>query len=209
MREAVVLVHGIWMVGWEMAILRRRLEACDYTCHQFRYHSVVYSPRYNAMRLAAFMGAIEADIIHLVAHSLGGIVVLHLFERDPMQRPGRILMLGTPLNGSSLARRLYNIPLTRPLLGKSVRRGLLGDVPAWKGGRKLGMIAGNHPVGSGALLLGGLEQPNDGTVVLSETRSPVLDAHLTVPHSHMGMLLSSRVAKAACSFLRTGEFVVD
>ncbi|MEN8130152.1 MAG: alpha/beta hydrolase [Pseudomonadota bacterium] len=209
MREAVVLVHGIWMPGWEMVVLRRRLEACDYTCHQFRYHSVGYSPQRNALRLAAFLSTIEADIIHLVAHSLGGIVVLHLFERDPMQRPGRILLLGTPLNGSSLARRLYGIPLTRPLLGKSVRRGLLGDVPPWKGGRELGMIAGSRSIGSGALLFGGLERPNDGTVALSETRSSVLDAHLTVPHSHMGMLLSSRVAKAACSFLRTGEFVVE
>ena len=206
MREAVVFIHGIWLMGWEMGVLRRRLEECNYNCYQFRYGSLSQSPERNAVRLNIFIDKIDADIIHLLAHSLGGIIVLHLFDRAPMQKPGRILMLGTPLNGSALASRLYSTSITRPLLGRSIQRGLLGDVPPWAGSRELGMIAGNRGIGLGSLLLGAVEHPNDGTVALSETRSHAVDAHLTVPYSHMGMLLSSRVAQAACQFLSKGHF---
>ncbi len=206
MREAVVLIHGIWMLGWEMSVLRRRLEGCNFACYQFRYRSLSLPPEQSAVRLNTFINKIEADIIHLLAHSMGGIIVLHLFDKAPMQRPGRILMMGTPLNGSALARRLYRTSITRPLLGRSTQRGLLGDVPPWNGGRELGMIAGVRGMGLGSLLFGAVEHPNDGTVALSETRSHVVDAHLTVPHSHMGMLWSPSVAQAACLFLREGHF---
>ncbi len=206
MRQAVVLIHGIWMNGWEMLYLRRRLRVCGFECHRYHYQSLVQTPQASAAQLAAFVSAIEADIVHLVAHSMGGIVVLHLFERDPQQRPGRVLMLGTPIKGSAVARRAHRFVVTRPLLGRSFRRGLLGDVPPWKGGRKLGMIAGTRGVGIGALVFGGLPRPNDGTVALSETQSPVIDVHLSVPYSHIGMLFSSRVAAAVCRFLRDGYF---
>lgn len=206
MREAVVFIHGIWMLGWEMGVLRRRLEQCNFVCYQFRYHSLNSPPQDNAVRLDSFINKIEADIIHLLAHSLGGIIVLHLFDKAPIQKPGRILMMGTPLNGSALAARLYKTSITRPLLGRSTQRGLLGDVPPWNGGRELGMIAGGKGMGLGSLLFGVVEAPNDGTVSVAETRSHVVDAHLTVPYSHMGMLWSPRVAEAACAFLREGHF---
>jgi pimeloyl-ACP methyl ester carboxylesterase len=207
MREAVVLVHGIWMVGLEMLWLRRQLGGrCGFECHQFFYRSLVRTPQANAAKLSRFLTKINADIIHLVAHSLGGIVVLHLFEQEPLQRPGRVVMIGTPLNGSEIARRLYALVLTRPLLGRSVVRGLLGDRPPWKETRELGMIAGTKSLGMGTVVFGGLEPPSDGTVRLSETRTPEVSAHLCVPFSHTGMLWSRRTAEAVCGFLKSGEF---
>ena len=205
-REAVVLIHGIWMTGWEMAFIRRRLKASDFETYLFRYHSLRYTPHRNALFLKSLVNQVDADIVHFVAHSMGGIVIMHLFEQDPVQRPGRVLLLGTPLNGSALARRLYKMPFTRFLLGNSIDRGLLGGVPPWQGGRDLGMIAGNRGIGLGNTLWGGLQRPNDGTVSLAETRSPAVGAHLTVPYSHLGMLFSSHVAQAVCHFLRHGEF---
>jgi pimeloyl-ACP methyl ester carboxylesterase len=206
MREAVVLVHGIWMIGPEMMWLRRNIRHCGFECHQFFYRSLVNTPQTNAAKLDRFLKKIDADIIHLVAHSLGGLVVLHLFEQEPLQKPGRVLMLGTPLNGSEVARRLYGLVITRPLLGRSVIRGLLGDRPSWKETRELGMIAGTKGIGMGTLMFGGLEPPSDGTVALSETRSPEVNAHLTVPFSHAGMLWSRHVAQAVCQFLKSGDF---
>jgi pimeloyl-ACP methyl ester carboxylesterase len=206
MREAVVLIHGVWMVGLELTALRRRLQTCGYYCYQFHYHSLLRSPQQNAWYLNAFLESIEADVIHLVAHSLGGIIILHLFEQVPTQKPGRVVMLGTPLNGSEVARRIYRFPLTRPLLGRSLDRGLLGNVPPWHGDRKLVMIAGNRGVGIAATVFGGLDRPNDGTVALSETRSEMIHIHLEVPYSHLGMLFSSKVADAICHFLRNGRF---
>ncbi len=206
MRVAVVLVHGLWMRGWELVLLGHRLRGCGFRCHRFPYPGLRSTPAANARRLHAYLQGLDADLIHLVGHSLGGIVLAHLFEIEPLQRPGRVLMLGTPLAGSAMARRVHARALLRPLLGRSVQRGVLGGAPAWRAGRALGMIAGTRGVGLSALMLGGLQGPHDGVVAVSETRAVGVCAHLQVPYSHVGMLFAAPVAEAVCRFLRDGEF---
>ena len=206
MREVVVCIHGIWMTGLEMGVLRSRITRCGFKTLQFHYRSLLLTPEENAARLNQFLLTLKADMIHLVAHSLGGLVVTHLFDQFPIQRPGRIVMLGTPLKGSATAHAFNAFMPTRPLLGRSTLRGLLGDRPRWKGLRELGVIAGNRGIGIGQLMFGKLPQPNDGTVALDETRSTEVNRHLTVPHSHFGMIYSKDVAEAVCHFLKDGEF---
>jgi pimeloyl-ACP methyl ester carboxylesterase len=207
MKEEVVLVHGIWMTGLEMALLGRRIRASGYRVRQFRYRSLRQTPAENAALLNHLLQSLDADIVHLVAHSLGGIVVMHLFDRFPLQRPGTVVMLGSPLRGSAIARNYSRFSLLRPLLGRSVVRGLLGDVPRWKGARRLCMIAGNRGFGIGKLLPGSLPEPNDGTVALEETRDPAVNQHLEVPYSHFAMLFSRRIADEVTSCLRDGKFL--
>ncbi|MGD8497654.1 MAG: alpha/beta hydrolase [Chromatiales bacterium] len=206
MRESVVFLHGIWMTGLELGLLRRRVRRCGFDCHQFRYHSVLRSPQETAARLDEYLRDIDADVVHFVGHSLGGLVLMHLFDRYPLQRPGRVVLLATPLKGSAVAASFGRYFFTRPLLGRSILRGLLGDAPRWKGLRELGMIAGTRGVGLGMMIFGGLEHPNDGTVAVAETRSPEINAHLMVPYSHFGMLMAEPVAALTCGFLKEGVF---
>ncbi|SFM50120.1 Alpha/beta hydrolase family protein [Ectothiorhodospira mobilis] len=206
MREAVVCLHGLWMTGLEMGLLCRRLRGEGFAVHRFRYSSILASPRVNAARLDAFLQSLDADVIHLVAHSLGGIVVLHLFHHHPVQKPGRIVMLGTPVSGSRVAAALASTPLTRWVLGRSIQGGLLGDAPRWKGIRELGMIAGSRGMGMGRLMGKGRKARGDGTIAVEETRISGLQAHLTVPCSHFGLLFSRPVARAVAAFLRAGTF---
>jgi pimeloyl-ACP methyl ester carboxylesterase len=208
MREAVVFVHGVWMSGLEMGLLRRRVAACGYAIHVFRYPSILATPAENARRLAAFLDALDADVIHLVAHSLGGLVLCQLFHDFPDQRPGRVVMLGTPLRGSELARKLSRFVGSRWLLGRAGIGGLLGDGPGWPRSRPLAMIAGSRGVlGMGLLVLGRIPQPNDGTVAVVETEGPAVTEHLTVPYGHFGMLFARPVADAVCRYLRAGRLV--
>ena len=51
-----------------------------------------------------------------------------------------------------------------------------------------------------------MQEESDGTVAVSETRLPGHTEHLALPVSHMGMLLSSRVARHVGAFLSTGRF---
>lgn len=206
MHEVVVCIHGIWMTGLEMRVLRSQIAKCGFKTAQFRYRSLRSTPEENAARLNQFLQNVEADVVHLVAHSLGGLVVTHLFDQFPLQRPGRVVMLGTPLKGSATAHAYHAFLPARPLLGKSTLRGLLGDRPRWKGVRELGIIAGDRGIGIGQLTFGKLPKPNDGTVALDETRSTEVNRHLTVPHSHFGMIYSKDVAEAVCHFLKEGEF---
>ncbi|MCW9013241.1 MAG: alpha/beta fold hydrolase [Gammaproteobacteria bacterium] len=205
MREAVVLVHGIWMNGAEMWRLRQRLRQAGFDCYQFKYASFKKSPEENAELLNSFVQSIDARVIHFVCHSLGGIVLLHLFDKHLQSKPGRIVFLGSPVNGSEVARRLYSTRFTRWSLGRSVDRGLLGGRPAWMKWRDLGIIAGTLPLGLG-LIVGGPDWPHDGTVSVEETYLGGATDHLTLPVSHFGLLYSEEVAIQIVTFLRAGKF---
>ncbi len=206
-RAVVVLVHGIWMTGFEMLLLRYRLHHCGYRTCQFHYSSLRRTPSENAAALNHFLEKISADRIHLLAHSLGGIVLLHLFHAFPQQKPGRVVMLGTPAKGSELARRVYNKRGLRLLLGRACEQGLLGGAPDWLEERELGLIVGDRAVGMLAQLFGGpLEKPSDGTVRVAETQIEQASDVLRLPVTHFSMLANRRVAAAACRFLQMGKF---
>jgi len=207
----VVYVHGLWLTGIEGGILRKRL-AKDLSAETraFSYASVNSSMAANAQALAKFLGQLRADTLHLVGHSLGGLVILKLFEGGdrPKLPPGRIVLLGSPLNGSRAARNLARLPLGRKILGRGVDEELLGPRERrWQGQRELGVIAGSLGVGLGRLVgVGGA--PSDGTILVDETRLPGIQAHLVLKVSHTGLPFSPTVARQTGAFLNSGNFVL-
>jgi pimeloyl-ACP methyl ester carboxylesterase len=203
--ESLILVHGLWFNGMDMSLLGRRLRRAGYDVHRFSYRSVRNTPRENAVLLEAFAAALDAPVIHFVAHSLGGIVVRHLFHNYPDQRPGRVVTLGTPHRPSSAASNLLRWSTGPIMLGESIREGLLGGAPPWPADRELGSIAGDLRLGLG-LIVPGIAQPSDGTVAVDETILPGMTDHVTLPVSHFGMLLSRRVFRETEQFLRHGRF---
>jgi pimeloyl-ACP methyl ester carboxylesterase len=203
--ELVVLVHGIWMTGLEMGLLAWRLRQNGFATRRFFYPSLRSTPAENADRLYCFLKQQQAGTVHLVAHSLGGIVLMHLFDRHADLPPGRLVIMGSPVQGSGVARRMDSNHLMSLLLGNSRERGLLGDVPEWRGNRDLGVIAGTDGLGIGSLV-GGLSGESDGAVATAETEvSAAVDSCL-IAVSHMGMVISSEVAREVIKFLRTGRF---
>jgi len=205
MAETVVLVHGIWMTGLEMYPLARRVRACGYDTVMFSYRSLLQPLAHNAARLADRIRQQEAPTIHLVGHSLGGLVILRALQDHPDLINGRSVLLGSPVNGSVIAQRVQRYWFSRWLLGRSGRGALLGDGPRWQGQPPLGVIAGTHPVGLGRLL-GGFESDNDGTVALAETSIAGASSTMTIDKGHFGLLYSTEVARAVCAFLRQGRF---
>jgi pimeloyl-ACP methyl ester carboxylesterase len=203
--EAVLLLHGIWMTGLEMGWLGRRLSRQGYRVSYYRYHSLGASAAENARRLSCHIDAWRPQVLHLVAHSLGGIVLLHLFAQNHRLPPGRVVLLGSPVSGSGVAARMAGHPLLGRCLGHSIDRALLGGAPAWDGSRDLGVIAGTRRIGVGRLV-GGAGDESDGTVAVAETRVEGARDFRLLRVSHMGMLFSPAVAEAVAKFLRTGRF---
>jgi len=205
MLENVVFVHGLWMMGADMTLLRRRIHQQHFSVHQFSYPSLRSSPLENAVLLQKFLKSLDGQTVHFVAHSLGGLVLRHLFHLYPDLRYGRVVMLGTPHTGSAVARVLTRTAWGRLILGKSTDHGLLGDVPEWRVKNALGVIAGNRAFGAGRLVYR-FEGENDGTVAVAETRLDGITDHLILPSTHTGLIFNKEVAEQVCLFIKQNCF---
>jgi pimeloyl-ACP methyl ester carboxylesterase len=76
MSAVVVYVHGLWLTGIEGGLLRKRLaQELNTETRAFVYASVKSTVRINAAALGKYLSALRADTLHLVGHSLGGLVI--------------------------------------------------------------------------------------------------------------------------------------
>jgi pimeloyl-ACP methyl ester carboxylesterase len=207
MSAAVVYVHGLWLSGHEAFLLRRRLEKeREYDWHAFGYASTLLTMEQISDALSDYLASLDAAQVHLLGHSLGGIAILRCFERHPQQPPGRVVLMGTPCQPSRAANSLTRFRFGRTLLGPAAGVELLhAHQRRWSQERELGIIAGNQPL-SLARLMTNFNEPNDGTVAVSETLLPGATAHVVLPVSHTGMLLSARVAHEVGQFFDHGRF---
>lgn len=208
MSTVVVYIHGLWLQGHESVLLRRRLRvALRAKTRLFKYASMRLGIKDNAAALQRYLAEIPADTVHLVAHSLGGLITLQMFEsRAGALPPGRVVLLGSPVRGSVSAARLARLPCGPSMLGLTAGEVLLRRRDRlWASGRELGVIAGDVAYGLGRLL-GPMGAPNDGTVLVEETDLPGATAQLRLHVSHSAMPYSRVVAEQTAAFLRDGRF---
>jgi pimeloyl-ACP methyl ester carboxylesterase len=199
----VILLHGVWMRGPTLWPLARRLRRYGYAPRMFDYASLWRGPAEAADRLGQRLLGMGPGPVHLVGHSLGGLVALEAVAGWAGLPPGRIVCLGSPLAGSAAARGMARWGLDR-WLGRS-RTLLKAGLHTLPAGREIGMIAGVRPLGLGRLFAG-FEGPHDGTVALWETRLPGLADHVAIEASHTGLLLDPRVPPLVAGFLAGGRF---
>jgi pimeloyl-ACP methyl ester carboxylesterase len=144
--------------------------------------------------------------VHLVGHSLGGLVILEAFGAAGELSQGRVVLLGSPVQGSRAARAVAAWSLGPHLLGRLAAAELTRCEPrTWRGERELGIIAGSRSAGMGRLFAK-LPAPNDGTVSVDETRITGAREHIVHDVSHTGMLMSAVVADSLVKFLNSGSF---
>lgn len=194
----VILVHGLWMTGLELRWLGRQLEASGFTVRYCRYRSWRGTLRDAAVELRRLVEQQGSGTIHLLGHSLGGIVIAKMLEDGDPLNLGRIVLLGSPQQGSALATALERYRACRHILGPVACEGLIRNRPASLAGRKLLVIAGTLSFGFGRFF--GIPTPNDGTVAAAETMVPGA-RQILVRASHMGMLFSRVAASSICAFL--------
>ncbi|MFP4295033.1 MAG: alpha/beta hydrolase [Halothiobacillaceae bacterium] len=199
-REVVFMIHGLWMGRWIMAPLATRLRRAGMETRLFGYHTVTRSSDRLVDELGAALAEIDADVIHIVAHSLGGLLVgAHLLGPAPDPRIDRIVTIGTPHHGSALARAFTRHRLGRVLVGANsalLRTGL----PGWPRDRPTLNIAGTRRIGLD-LIFRTLPHPNDGIVSTRETRLPPPARNVRFHLNHSGLLFSRQVARCVIDFL--------
>jgi pimeloyl-ACP methyl ester carboxylesterase len=202
--ETVILIHGVWMRAFSLLLLRRRLREAGFHTELFDYASVFGRDERSLERLGRRIQAQQAPRVHLVGHSLGGLVALRALGRLPTALNGRVVCLGSPLNGSAVAQRLNRRDGRAQLLGCSAEI-LCRGLPERAASVEVGVIAGTRAVGVGQLL-GAFDGPNDGTVNVAETLWPGAAEHCEVYVSHTGLTFSATAAALAVRFLRSGSF---
>ncbi len=211
--EAVMLIHGLERTEASLAVLQVRLARAGFDVHTVDYPSGDAPMEDHVETLATAVAdcCIEADQLHFVSHSLGGLVVRSYLgraeETELSLPPGRAVMLAPPNQGSQVADALVETELGTWYLGPT--GSLLGTHPTNLPAtlpiptREVGIIAGSrslNPIGS--LLIPG---PDDGAVGIKEVQLPGAKL-IVVPRTHTFIMNSRWVADATIRFLLTGSF---
>ncbi len=212
--EMVLLLHGLGRTSWSLHPLASALE------HEgFRVVNPSYPWRTRSLEelarewLPAQLAELrEAPRVHLVTHSMGGILVrLWLRECGAPANLGRVVMLAPPNAGSEIPDQLADFAPFRWIVGPNgPRLGTAADaLPATLGPWPaptidLGIIAGRT---SGVALPGIMvAAPHDGKVSIASTHLAGARDHVVVPFSHAWIPWRGETAAQVAHFLREGRF---
>jgi pimeloyl-ACP methyl ester carboxylesterase len=200
----IVLVHGLWNRGWSMTAMAKRLRSRDHQVIVFSYPTRGDDMDGHADDLYTLLTRTKADALHLVGHSMGGLVILNMLSRYDDLPPGRVVLMGSPVKGSGAVKRLEKLPGQKFLFGK-VRDNLLQGIQHTPQGRETGVICGTRALGFGQMS-GRPDEPNDGSVTVSETQLDGLTDSIELPVAHSEMLVSTEVVEQVEQFLLHGMF---
>ncbi|MGA8145979.1 MAG: alpha/beta fold hydrolase [Gallionellaceae bacterium] len=204
--ETVILIHGLWMRGLVLLPHQRWLRAEGFTARRFSYPSWRNGLADNVHLLSRFINETSGAVIHLVAHSLGGLVALKMLSQEPVARIHRVVLLGTPYAGCHCGSALAAAPGLAALVGRTFEDWYSLPRAAPQLAVEIGVIAGTRPIGFGRLIPG-LARPNDGLVAVDETRIAAARDSIELNVCHSCMLVSRACAGQIASFLGTGRFI--
>jgi pimeloyl-ACP methyl ester carboxylesterase len=211
----VVVLHGWGLSSFATRYWCHRLRQAGFTPSPFAYRSLARTLNHNVAQLAAHIEALPgAGPVHLVGHSMGGIMIMQYLATHLFARLGRVVMVGTPFQGSASAQKLQLTKWGHFLLGKSIVQWAGVDARDMPPGLEVGTIAGTRPLGMGQVVgkligrsLNQMETPHDGTVSLRETDVPFAVDKLVLHVTHSEMLVSAAVTAQIVRFLNHGKFL--
>jgi pimeloyl-ACP methyl ester carboxylesterase len=207
MSDPIIIVHGLWMTGLELSVLQHRLRTDHgFEPSIFSYPSITGSMNEHVTSLHAYVLQHPGERLHFVGHSLGGIVILKMLEMYDDIPPGRIVCLGSPMQGSCAVNGFARWPFARAALGSAICEEVLSSKPRkWDGRRDVGIIAGSLNIGIGRLFAD-FQEASDGTLLVSETKLDGAKDHIVMSVSHTGLVFSVEVTAQIAKFLKDGSF---
>jgi pimeloyl-ACP methyl ester carboxylesterase len=211
-RSGVVLLHGIARTSRSMNAMEKALKASGFHTLNLDYASRrkpldqlaadIHSPILN------FANDLGAEL-HFVGHSMGGLLARVYLARHRPRRLGRVVMLGTPNQGSEVADTLRNLAIFRRFYGPAGQQLTTGPDAALTALPAIdycvGIIAGNRsidPISSTFVL----PKPNDGKVSVANTKLAGMSGHVVVGASHPMLARKKAAIEQTIAFLRTGRF---
>jgi len=208
--EQVVILHGIGKQARDMAPLAKVLTSAGYKVLNLDYPSTDAPIETLALDLLrpVQQGLSQTKTTHFVAHSMGGLVALHLATALTDFRIGHIVQLGTPNQGSEVADALQHSRWFKAVYGPAGQQltteARLQTQPLKKA-NALGIIAGNRSIDPISSWL--IPGPDDGKVAVARTVHDDMDDHIVVPVAHPFLPRSQKVHNQVLYFLQNGTFI--
>ena len=162
----------------------------------------------NHRPIASFT-ADQVGPLNFVAHSMGGLLARVYIANYRPARLARVVMLGTPNQGSELADLLKELWVYRAFYGPAGQQlattpdATLRSLPPLD--YEVGIISGSGsfaPISSRFVL----PRPNDGCVSVQSCMIDGMADHVTVGTWHNGLVRNSTAIRQTLAFLREGCF---
>ena len=209
-----ILLHGLGRTARSMTPLARALQRDGYVVANIDYPS--REQRIEALAAEALPRGLDlcrqaqAAPIHVVTHSMGGILTRHYLGAHEVPELGRVVMLGPPNRGSAVADRLMDTAAYRRFngpAGQQLGTGPDGIAAALGPVRfPLGVLAGRDATLVDDFLSRGLPGEGDGKVLVAETRVEGMSDFRVLDVDHTFMMRDPAAIAEVRWFLREGRF---
>ena len=209
--EHVFLLHGLARTASSMSGMEKFLQDHNYSVTNLDYPSREFSiPELAGQihrRISEDSNTQNAEKIHFVTHSMGGILLRQIQKTKALPNLGRTVMLGPPNKGSEIVDKIGNMKIFKMLngpaslqlgTGKESIPNKLGPVDF-----ELCVIAGTRSINP--ILSQMIPGTDDGKVSVLRAKVEGMKEFIQVKSPHP-FLMNNRIArKVTLHFLQTGK----
>ncbi len=206
-KDTVVLLHGMGRSAVTMRPLETYLRFQGYRTVNISYASrkkSIVELTNDIHDQLKDVKTPEGGQLHFIGYSMGGLLADSYIRKHRPADLGRVVMIGTPNQGSEVADYLAEYEMYKQHFGPAgmeLRTGRKIHTPDYE----VGVIAGDisiDPISSLLLIPG----QDDGKVAVNKTKLPKMKDHIVVHATHVFMMNNPIVIKQAVNFLRNGRF---
>jgi pimeloyl-ACP methyl ester carboxylesterase len=210
--ECVILLHGLARTKKTMSKMETALTIYGYKVVNLGYpsraHDIAFlSKTYLPPAIKQCQSKANGKI-HIVTHSMGGILIRHYLSTNKLDNLGRVVMLSPPNQGSEVVDKLKNMPGFTAFNGPAGHQ--LGtdenSMPNRLGPADfdLGIITGNRTINFILSML--IPGDDDGKVSVERAKLVGMNDFLVMPHSHPFIMKQDDVITQTITYLHSGSF---